>query len=250
MRLNSSGSLIDSVFYNGSGSNNMVANTLSIDANNSLYISLTRNSLASADKIVTLKYSNSLLPVELTLFNYEKRENNVLLKWTTSSELNNSGFDIERKDNVNNSWRKIGSVAGHGNSATENKYTYPDNNLVSGTYTYRLKQIDYNGNYKYYDLQNEVVIGVPKKFVLNQNYPNPFNPATKITFEIPKDEYISLRLYDISGREITSLINTNLSAGYHTVALNAADYNLSSGIYFYKLNSADYSVIKKMILLK
>ncbi|MBP9096830.1 MAG: T9SS type A sorting domain-containing protein, partial [Ignavibacteria bacterium] len=113
-----------------------------------------------------------------------------------------------------------------------------------------LKQIDYNGNYKYYDLQNEVVIGVPKKFVLNQNYPNPFNPATKITFEIPKDEYISLRLYDISGREITSLINTNLSAGYHTVALNAADYNLSSGIYFYKLNSADYSVIKKMILLK
>lgn len=250
MRLNSSGSLLDSIFYNGSGSNNMVAKTFTIDANNSLYISLTRNSLASTDKIVTLKYSNSLLPVELTLFNYEKRENNVLLKWTTSSELNNSGFDIERKDIVNNSWRKIGSVAGHGNSATENKYTYPDNNLISGTYTYRLKQVDYNGNYKYYDLQNEVVIGVPKKFVLNQNYPNPFNPATKITFEIPKDEYISLKLYDISGREITSLINTNLSAGYHTVALNAADYNLSSGIYFYKLNSADYSVIKRMILLK
>lgn len=250
MRLNSSGSLIDSIFYNGSGSNNMVANTFSIDANNSLYISLTRNSLANSNKIVTLKYSNPLLPVELTLFNYEKRENNVLLKWTTSSELNNSGFDIERKDNVNNSWRKIGSFAGHGNSSVENKYTYTDNNLISGTYTYRLKQIDYNGNYKYYDLQNEVVIGVPKNFVLNQNYPNPFNPATKITFEIPQDEFITLKIFDISGREVASLVNSNLPAGYHTVSLNASEFNLSSGIYFYRLNSSEYTSIKKMILLK
>jgi len=250
MRLNSSGSLIDSIFYTGSGSNNMVASTLSIDANNSLYISLTRSSLANADKIVTLKYSNPLLPVELTLFNYEKRENNVLLNWTTSSELNNSGFDIERKDNANQSWRKIEFVAGYGNSGTENNYSYMDKNLVSGTYFYRLKQIDYNGNYKYYDLQSEVIIGIPQKFVLHQNYPNPFNPATKITFEIPKNEFISLKVYDISGREVASLINANLPAGYHTVSLNASEFNLSSGVYFYKLNSADYSAIKKMILLK
>ncbi len=250
MRLNSSGNLIDSIFYNGSGSNNMVANTFSIDANNSLYISLTRNSLANSNKIVTLKYSNPLLPVELTSFNYERRENNVLLKWSTSSELNNSGFDIERKDNGNNSWRKIGSVAGQGNSGTENNYIFRDKNLIPGKYFYRLKQIDYNGNYKYFDLQNEVVIGIPEKFVLNQNYPNPFNPTTKMTFEIPKDEFVTLKIFDVSGREVASLVNSNLPAGYHIVSFNASGFSLSSGIYFYRLNSVDYSAVKKMILLK
>lgn len=250
MRLDSAGNLIDSIFYNGSGTNNMSAKSFSIDENNSLFISLTRNSLANSGKIVTLKYSNPLLPVELTSFNYERRENNVVLKWSTSSELNNIGFDIERKDNKNDNWKKIDFIAGHGNSITDNSYSYRDNNLISGKYSYRLKQIDYNGNNKYYYLNTEVVIGAPQKFVLHQNYPNPFNPTTMFNFEIPEDGFVTLKVYDMSGREVISLVNTNLLAGYHSLSLNASKFNLSSGVYFYKISSSNYSAIKKMVLLK
>ena len=123
-----------------------------------------------------------------------------------------------------------------------------DKNLTAGTYAYRLKQIDYNGNYKYYELQNEVVIGVPNKFVLNQNYPNPFNPSTVLSFQLPVAGFISLKVYDINGREISELVNENLSAGEYKINFNGSA--LPSGVYYYKLTSDNFSETKKMILIK
>jgi len=203
----------------------------------------------------TLKVSlqtPSPLPVELASFSSSIDRNNVSLKWITSSEQNNSGFDIERKISSGNEWSKIANVQGAGNSNTQKEYFYSDNNLNTGKYKYRLKQIDYNGNYKYYELSNEVSVGIPTQFGISQNYPNPFNPATVIGYQLPVDGFVSLKIFDLSGREISSLINQTQPAGYYTVNFNAS--NLSSGIYFYRINaeSGSGSFVKtmKMVLVK
>ncbi|MBK8981406.1 MAG: T9SS type A sorting domain-containing protein [Ignavibacteria bacterium] len=121
-------------------------------------------------------------------------------------------------------------------------------NLTSGIYTYRLKQIDYNGNFEYYNLNGEVIVGVPNNFDLSQNYPNPFNPETKINFQIPNESNVSLVVFDNSGKEVATLVNGNKTAGYHTVSFNAS--NLSSGIYFYKLETEGFTKVMKMALVK
>ncbi|MBL8007027.1 MAG: T9SS type A sorting domain-containing protein, partial [Ignavibacteria bacterium] len=163
---------------------------------------------------------------------------------------NNRGFEVERKlSGDNNIWNKVAFIEGSGNSDESKSYTYRDNNLTAGKYNYRLKQVDYNGNYEYYELQNEVVIGVPVKFELNQNYPNPFNPTTKINFSLPVDTKITLSVYDISGRLVASLINNEFrTADYYTVDFNGS--NLASGVYFYTIQTGKFTDSKKMILVK
>ncbi len=190
---------------------------------------------------------NHKVPVEMESFNSAANGNRVELKWTTTYEINNSGFDIERKS-PGKDWIKIANVPGQGTSYHTNNYSFTEVNLSTGRHKYRLKQIDYNGSYKYYELQNEVVIGVPNKFVLNQNYPNPFNPSTTINFEIPNANFVSLKIYDTNGREISSLLNELKNAGYYSVKFNAA--NLSSGIYFYKIQAGGFSAVKKLMLVK
>lgn len=189
-----------------------------------------------------------VLPVELVSFTSFTDASNVTLTWRTSEEKNNSGFDIERKSS-NGEWNKIGFVNGSGTAIHEITYTFHDNNLASGTYSYRIKQIDYNGNYKYYYLSNEVIIGVPSKFALEQNYPNPFNPATRINFQLPENSNVTLSVYDVTGRTIAELISGKYyTAGYHSIEFNAS--SLSSGVYFYKLTTENNSAIKKMALIK
>ena len=132
---------------------------------------------------------SAALPVELSSFTYSNEKNNVMLYWTTSGEINNSGFDIERRHErieTQDVWTKTGSVSGNGTTTTNQTYSFTDRNLASGSYSYRLKQIDFNGNFEYFYLSNEVVIGVPAKFELSQNYPNPFNPSTNLEFGIPE----------------------------------------------------------------
>ena len=186
-------------------------------------------------------------PVELSAFNSSTIRNNVNLKWVTSSEINNNGFDLERSSE-NNIWEKIGFVKGFGSTSSSISYYFEDKNLNSGRYRYRLKQIDYNGNFEYFNLNNEVNIGNPENFSLKQNYPNPFNPGTKIDFDIPYDENVSLKLYDINGREVKTIINEFKTAGYYTVELNAA--SLPSGAYYYVFNSGDFHSTKKLVILK
>ncbi|HMQ69936.1 MAG TPA: T9SS type A sorting domain-containing protein, partial [Ignavibacteria bacterium] len=129
---------------------------------------------------------------------------------------------------------------------------FEDKDLVSGKYKYRLKQTDYNGNFEYFNLTEEVVIGIPDKFSLGQNYPNPFNPVTKISYEIPYDSKVSLKIFDISGREIRTLVDEYKAAGYYTIDLNAS--GLASGIYFYRIsaegNGNSFTAVKKMMVLK
>ena len=188
-----------------------------------------------------------VLPVELLNFSAEKYNNNVKLNWSTVTESNNSGFEIERLSG-NYNWERIGYVNGNGTTSTPYNYSYNDNNLISGIYNYRLKQIDFNGNFEYFNLRNEVIIESPVSFNLKQNYPNPFNPVTKIDFDIPNDGFVSIKLFDVGGREIKSIVNEFKNAGYYTVQLDAS--SLPSGVYFYRLESGNFTSTKKITLLK
>jgi len=187
------------------------------------------------------------LPVELSSFVSTINGRNVELNWATASETNNSGFDIERSS-ANGSWTKIANVSGNGTSAISHSYSYTDRNLASGNYSYRLKQIDFNGNFEYFNLNNEVIVGVPSNFSLSQNYPNPFNPSTKINFDLPVDGNVSLKIFDMSGKEVMTLVNEARTAGYYSVSFNGA--SLSSGIYFYTIQSGSFVSTKKMTLIK
>jgi len=194
------------------------------------------------------KMEDSPLPVELVSFQSNITKNNVSLYWETSFEENNQGFEIYRKHTGSEEWNKIGFVNGKGNSNTIEKYSFEDKNLKQGKYEYKLKQIDFNGNYEFFTLSGIVEINNPEKFELRQNYPNPFNPSTKIQYYIPSASNVKLTIYDITGKEVAVLVNENLNPGYYENVFNGA--NLTSGIYYYKLTAGNFSDTKKMILVK
>ena len=207
---------------------------------------LTASGLSSFSDFA-LAGNDNPLPVELASFVSSVSGNNVTLNWSTASENNNSGFDIERSI-VNGQWSKIGNVAGNGTSTVSQSYTFTDRNLSTGKYNYRLKQTDFNGNFEYFNLSSEVSIGVPAKFELSQNYPNPFNPTTKISFALPNDGKVSLKIYDMTGKEVMLLVNEVKTAGYYSVSFNAS--SLTSGVYFYTLSADNFTATKKMMLVK
>ncbi|MBK8553845.1 MAG: T9SS type A sorting domain-containing protein [Ignavibacteria bacterium] len=188
-----------------------------------------------------------VLPVELVSFTFQIDERNVILKWTTSSEENNSGFEIQRNQNQSE-WKVIGFSESNGNSTSPEDYAFTDNNLNSGKYGYRLKQIDFNGSFKYYNLNNEVVINVPEKYSLFQNYPNPFNPKTTINYQIPAAINVTMKVFDISGKEISTLVNEKKEAGFYSVDFDGTD--LSSGTYIYTLQAGDFVSTRRMIVIK
>ena len=190
------------------------------------------------------------MPVEMMSFSSSVNKTSVILSWQTSSESNNKGFEIIRSEKNNNTvWNKIGFVNGSGTKNTPTNYTFSDDKLSAGKYYYRLKQIDNNGNMQYYYLNNFTEITPPNKFELFQNYPNPFNPITKINFSIPSDSKVSLKVYDISGREISTLLNNKfLSADFYTVEFNASA--LASGVYFYRIVTEKFTNVKKMAVIK
>ncbi|MBK8550236.1 MAG: T9SS type A sorting domain-containing protein [Ignavibacteria bacterium] len=196
-----------------------------------------------------------VLPVELLSFVSTVSGSNVVLNWSTSREVNNSGFEIERRDvrgETQDVWKKVGFVNGNGNTAENNNYNFTDRGLRQGIYNYRLKQIDFNGNFAYHNLSDEVIVGSPAKFSLSQNYPNPFNPSTKINYDLPFDANVSLKVFDMTGREVVTLVNEFKTAGYYKADFNAS--NLSTGVYMYRI-SADakgqsYTSEKRMMLIK
>jgi hypothetical protein len=197
--------------------------------------------------IDTWTITDGSLPVELKLFTAEMNRSIVTLNWETATETNNYGFNIERSDDVSD-WIGIGFVEGHGNSNSTKYYSYTDTDISeTGTYYYRLKQMDNDGTYDY----SEIVLveaSVPNSFHLSQNYPNPFNPFTKITYSVPQLSFIMLKVYDVLGNEITTLVNEEKPAGSYEVEIDGR--KLSSGIYYYKIQANNFIKTKKMLLLK
>jgi photosystem II stability/assembly factor-like uncharacterized protein len=213
---------------------------------------------------VILKTINAGTPAELTSFTYKVINDNVELSWTTATEINNKGFEIQKQEtgdrNRKTGWEKIGFVEGSGTTTEEHSYSFTDlpaglptegwqagENVITGRYKYRLKQIDFDGSYEY-SKEVQVDVNAPNEFSLEQNYPNPFNPATTIKFSIPKEVQVNLVIYDIPGEKVKELKNEVMKTGYYEVNFDASA--LASGVYFYRIKAGDFVQTKKMILLK
>jgi hypothetical protein len=201
---------------------------------------------------VGTSWASAVVPVELVSFAATVRNNSVYLNWVTATEINNKGFEVERRISSSPEWEKISFVEGNGNSTDNKFYSYTDANLSAGKYIYRLKQIDYNGAFEFSN-EVEANISIPGKFELSQNYPNPFNPNTNITFNLAIESKVTLQIFNLLGEEVDLLINSNMTAGNHKIDFNAG--KLNSGVYFYKLTAegidgSSFSSTKKMTLMK
>ena len=195
-----------------------------------------------------IAYEESLLPVELTSFSATIIGSTVKLSWNTATEINNFGFDVERTStSPTQGWKKIGFLEGNGNSNSPKYYSFEDNNLTARKYSYRLKQIDSDGQFEYSKVI-EVDLDTPMKYELSQNYPNPFNPTTSIRFSLPVSGNVKLTLYDSNGQEVRSILNEYRESGTHIINFNAS--RLSSGAYIYKLTAGTSTNIGKMIVIK
>jgi len=187
------------------------------------------------------------VPVELVSFNASVDKNVVDLRWITSTELNNSGFEVERRSG-NTSYEKIAFVQGNGTTTQVKGYSYSDELNQTGTYYYRLKQIDFDGTFEY---SNEImvsVIALPGQYALAQNYPNPFNPSTSIEYVISQEGFVNLSVFNLLGQKVAELINEVKENGNHNVVFDAS--KLSSGTYIYTLSVNGNAVTKKMTLIK
>jgi len=187
------------------------------------------------------------VPVELTSFTASASAEVVTLKWSTATELNNRGFEIERSTNKT-SWKKIGFLEGKGTTTEPQQYSFEDrlSGIVSSKFYYRLKQVDFDGSFEYSKIVEVEII--PSDFLLTQNYPNPFNPATTISYQLPVNSFVSLKVYDVIGNEVATLVNETEKPGSYHVVFSAEQF--PSGVYFYKLQAGNFVQTRKMILLK
>ncbi|MDO8548852.1 MAG: T9SS type A sorting domain-containing protein [Ignavibacteria bacterium] len=196
------------------------------------------------------------IPVELTSLSAEAEKNSVTLKWTTATETNNQGFEIERQVGskqytVGNQWETVGFIEGKGNTTERHSYIFGENDLGIGKYSYRLKQMDYDGSYEYSD-EVEVDIAAPEEYTLKQNYPNPFNPMTTIEYSLPENTEVRIDIYNSLGELVMTLINNTMDAGYQKINFDAS--SLPSGTYIYQIKAKGQTKTfvdsKKMLLVK
>jgi hypothetical protein len=185
------------------------------------------------------------IPVELTSFTASASGNNVILNWSTASETNNQGFDIQRRSH-NSEFQSISFVSGSGTATEIRNYSFNDE-VSNGNYIYRLKQLDFDGSFEY-SSEIEVDVNIPSVYSLEQNYPNPFNPSTTINFSLANEGFVKLAVYNTLGQEVITLVNEVKESGAHSVTFDASV--LTSGAYFYKLETAQFSQTKKMLLTK
>ncbi len=194
--------------------------------------------------------SDMTVPVELVSATARATGPGIIVEWSTATEIECYGFDIERRQiRSDGIWEKVGFVEGAGTSSSPRHYAFLDGAVAPGRHAYRLKQIDRNGTFRYYE-SIEVEAGTaPRTLVLAQNYPNPFNPATSITFTVPEDGRATLRVFDVLGHEVAVLFDQPAAAGVvHQVTFNAS--GLSSGTYFSLLEYGNKRLMKRMVLMK
>ena len=194
-----------------------------------------------------IKDTTNVVPVELVSFSSSITGSKVSLNWITATELNNHGFEIERSLDEK-SWSIIGFNAGKGTTTETQYYSYTNyiSDLLQNKVYYRLKQIDFNGNYRYSNVVE--VVRIPSEYNLAQNYPNPFNPSTTIKYSLSNPEIVTLKIFDVLGKEVATLVNEQKPAGDYEVNFHAEQ--LVSGVYYYKLIAGDFVSTKKMIFMK
>ena len=206
------------------------------------------------DDIAVIVYI--IIPVELTSFSAITGSDQVILNWSTATELNNLGFEIQRSANINDesqnrNWQTLVFVEGSGTTTESQNYSFTDRNPSTGISYYRLKQIDFDGTYRLFD-EVKVTISSVTEYELAQNYPNPFNPKTTINYSIPVSGHVSLKVYNLLGSEVAVLVDKTQEAGRHSVEFSTEKLGtkIGSGVYLYTLKSGEFVRTRKMIVLK
>jgi hypothetical protein len=240
----------DSLLWNAfiASGNGKIEDPVTIDA---IYFTAP-NALADGDTaIVYLDHVSfnptGFVPVELVSFSAAVNLNQVDLRWITSTEKNNMGFEVQRNSGAG-SFETIGFVSGKGTSTEISAYTFTDIVQTAGNYQYRLKQVDYDGKFEFSNTIEVDILALPNEYALAQNYPNPFNPSTTITYNIAEAGLVNLSVYNLLGEKVAELVNTIQQSGLHQVEFNGS--KLASGTYIYTLNVNGNSVTKKMMLMK
>jgi hypothetical protein len=221
-----------------------------------MYFNNAWTTLAALNPALTFNWNlrgviDTNVPVELGSFSGSCVNGSVKLDWVTASELNNRGFEVQRKS-AGSDFVTVAFINGKGSTTETTEYTYSEKVSANGVYTYRLRQIDFNGNFEY-SYEIEVDAAIPAEFALNQNYPNPFNPSTVINFSLAVESKVSVKVFNLLGQEVSTLFNGSLNAGSHDLSLNLT--GSTSGIYFYQLEASgidgsSFTSVKKMILNK
>jgi hypothetical protein len=191
-------------------------------------------------------------PVELITFDGKIENGDVTLHWETATEINNYGFEIERKyksgnEEVFTNWDKVGFVAGSGTTTERRNYSFKDENIPERFINYRIKQIDFDGSFYYSEIL-ELEYSPITEFYLLQNFPNPFNPTTTIKFALPVESKVKINVYNSLGQLVQTLLDKEMESGYHEINFNASQ--LVSGVYLYQLQAGEYVSVKKMLLIK
>ncbi|MCK9410022.1 MAG: T9SS type A sorting domain-containing protein [Bacteroidetes bacterium] len=203
----------------------------------------------SGSNFIATFIADETLPVELTSFTAFVKGNSIELAWQTATEVNNHGFEIERRQSGATDWNKIGFKQGQGTSNTKIDYLFVDNSAMAGKYSYRLKQIDRNGKFEYSKTVEATSALSPSSVELSSNFPNPFNPSTSISFTLGATGKASLKVYDVLGKEV-AIVTEGI---YNVGELNTFNFNadgLTSGVYYYRLMSDAKVETRKMILMK
>ena len=239
---------ISNIYNSIDGGRNWIAQSPITGATlNSVYFTDANNGWVVGENGTILHTSNGgVVPVELTSFTAEALDQKVILRWTTATELNNNGFEIQRKV-AESDFATVGFVRGEGTTTNHKDYSYIDKDLVDGKYFYRLKQVDYNGAYEYSDVI-EVDVRSLNEYALEQNFPNPYNSFTTIGYVLREKNNAKMILLNAIGEEMAILVNEEQEKGFHKVEFNAS--TLASGVYFYRLQAGDFVQTRKMILLK
>jgi hypothetical protein len=190
-------------------------------------------------------------PVELSGIEARTAEDEVIIEWSTQTETNNKGFQIDRKQN--NEWTNAAFVDGKGTTTETSNYSFRERLNKTGKYYYRLQQVDLDGTINFSRIM-EVEVSGPKDFTLSQNYPNPFNPSTTIKFAVPEQSNVRLTIYNLIGEQVATLADEVIEAGYYTYTWNASQF--SSGLYVLLMDAKtvsglkEFRNIKKMTLIK
>jgi hypothetical protein len=240
------------VVYGGNGSgwiSNSRSGGTSGDASSGT-VTGTFNSIIGADFTLGNKTGGSNpLPVEMTSFTAIAQKMSAQLQWTTANEVDNYGFEIERRAMANSTWIMIGFVAGAGSSNIVHNYIYIDNYLLAGTYAYRIKQINNNGVFNYSNITELSIASMPKELKLFGSYPNPFNPTTKVQFTVPANGNVRLNVFNIIGQKVATLFNGAAEAGnLYTTNFDAS--RMATGLYFSVLEFGNQRITQKMLMTK
>jgi len=204
------------------------------------------------------------LPVQLSSFTAHFRDGQVLLRWTTESEMDNLGFHIYRALEEEGEYDRITAdlIEGAGTASNQQTYTFTDPNVTPGiTYWYKLEDVAFDGTRMMHgaisvrpQIQGEVVVAVPDAYALSPCYPNPFNPSTSVRYQLPEPGEVRLAIYDVLGQEVRVLVSERQPAGWYRVSWDGRDeagQPVSSGVYLYRLEAgADFVRTHKALLLR